>query len=72
MVSNNTIILAELAHIRPILGDEFYGELKLEHNNGTLTSANSDFMVYYLEDCLAWFVRFEVINDIMSNKGNYQ
>ena len=67
LVSNNTIILAELAHIRPILGDKFYGELKLEHNNGTLSAANSDFMVYYLEDCLAWFVRFEVINDIMSN-----
>tara|TARA_R100001244_G_C5140228_1_gene127709 strand:- start:142 stop:747 length:606 start_codon:yes stop_codon:yes gene_type:complete len=67
LVSDNTIILAELAHLRPILGDDFYGELKLEHNSGTLSVANSDLMVYYLEDCLAWYVRFEVINDIMSN-----
>ena len=67
LVSDNTIILAELAHLRPILGDDFYGELKLQHNNGTLTVANSDLMVYYVEDCLAWYVRFEVINDIMSN-----
>lgn len=67
LVSDNTIILAELAHLRPILGDDFYGELKLEHDTGALTAANSDLMVYYLEDCLAWYVRFEVINDIMSN-----
>ena len=24
-------------------------------------------MTYYLEDTLSWFVRFEVVNDIMSN-----
>ena len=67
LVSQNTIVLAELAHIRPLLGEKFYAELKLEHDTGTLTPANTDFMNYYLEDCLCWFVRFEVINDVMSN-----
>ena len=67
LVSENTIVLAELAHLRPLLGDEFYGELKEQHNDGTLTAANADLMTYYLEDCLSWFVRFEVVNDIMSN-----
>ena len=67
LVSENTIVLSELAHIRPLLGEKFYAELKLEHNNGTLTAANQEFMTYYLEDCLSWFVRFEVVNDIMSN-----
>ena len=67
LVSSNTIVLAELAHIRPLLGEKFYGELKLQHNNGTLTADNQTFMTYYLEDCLAWFVRFEVVNDIMNN-----
>tara|TARA_R110000824_G_scaffold3074_10_gene14078 strand:+ start:190 stop:789 length:600 start_codon:yes stop_codon:yes gene_type:complete len=67
LVSENTIVLAELAHIRPLLGEKFYAELKLEHDTGTLTPANTDFMNYYLEDCLCWFVRFEVINDVMSN-----
>ena len=67
LVSENTIVLAELAHIRPLLGDKFYAELKLEHDTGTLTVANADFMNYYLEDCLSWFVRFEVINDVNSN-----
>lgn len=67
LVSENTIVLAELAHIRPLLGEKFYGELKLQHDNGTLTAQNQEFMQYYLEDCLSWFVRFEVVNDIMSN-----
>ena len=67
LVSENTIVLSELAHIRPLLGEKFYAELKLQHNNGTLTVDNQAFMTYYLEDCLSWFVRFEVVNDIMSN-----
>ena len=67
LVSENTIVLSELAHIRPLLGEKFYSELKLQHNNGTLTVDNQAFMTYYLEDCLSWFVRFEVVNDIMSN-----
>jgi len=67
LVSENTIVLSELAHLRPLLGEDFYAELKLEHDTGTLTADNQILMTYYLEDCLAWFVRFEVVNDIMSN-----
>ena len=67
LVSENTIVLSELAHIRPLLGEKFYAELKKQHNDGTLTVNNQAFMTYYLEDTLSWFVRFEVVNDIMSN-----
>ena len=67
LVSENTIVLSELAHLRPLLGEKFYAELKLQHDNGTLTAANQIFMTYYLEDTLCWYVRFEVVNDIMSN-----
>ena len=67
LVSENTIVLSELAHIRPLLGEKFYAELKLQHDTGTLTADNQAFMDYYLEDTLSWFVRFEVVNDIMSN-----
>tara|TARA_R110000824_G_scaffold259687_2_gene448372 strand:+ start:353 stop:961 length:609 start_codon:yes stop_codon:yes gene_type:complete len=67
LVSENTIVLSELAHLRPLLGDKFYAELKLEHDTGTLSVDNQILMTYYLEDCLSWFVRFEVVNDIMSN-----
>mgnify|MGYP003626253009 FL=1 len=67
LVSENTIVLSELAHIRPLLGEKFYAELKLQHDTGTLSVNNQAFMTYYLEDTLSWFVRFEVVNDIMSN-----
>ena len=67
LVSENTIVLSELAHIRPLLGEKFYAELKIQHDTGTLTADNQAFMTYYLEDTLSWFVRFEVVNDIMSN-----
>ena len=67
LVSENTIVLSELAHIRPLLGEKFDAELKLQHDTGTLTVNNQAFMTYYLEDTLSWFVRFEVVNDIMSN-----
>ena len=36
--------MAELAHIKPLLGVEFYGELKEQHNDGTLTATNQDRM----------------------------
>jgi hypothetical protein len=67
LVSENTIVLSELAHLRPLLGEKFYAELKLQNDTGTLSVDNQILMTYYLEDCLAWFVRFEVVNDIMSN-----
>ena len=67
LISENTIVLAELAHIRPLLGDKFYGELKLQHNQGSLSTNNATLMQYFLEDTLCWYVRFEVANDIMNN-----
>jgi len=67
LVSENTIVLSELAHIRPLLGDKFYAELKLENNTDALSANNQILMNYYLQVAESWFVRFEVINDIMSN-----
>ena len=54
LVSENTIVLSELAHIRPLLGEKFYAELKLQHDTGTLSVDNQAFMTYYLEDTLSW------------------
>jgi len=67
LVSNNTIVLSELAHIRPLLGDKFYAELKLQNNTDALSVNNQILMDFYLQVAESWFVRFEVINDIMSN-----
>ena len=67
LISSNNLIITELAHIKDKLGIKFYGELKEQNNNGTLTTANQTFLTDYLNDCLAWFTRFEIINEIQMN-----
>ena len=67
LISNDTIVMAELAHIKPLLGRKFYEELKTQNNNGTLTAANQELMTYYLIPALCWMTRFEVIIEIQNN-----
>jgi hypothetical protein len=67
LISNNTILLAELAHLKEAIGKKFYEELKTQHHAGTLTAANETLMNDFLVRCLCWFVRFEVINEVQSN-----
>jgi len=69
LISNNTILLSELAHLKPALGQKFYEEIKTQHNDGTLT-ANQTLMDDFLTRCLCWFVRFEVINEVQSNSSS--
>ena len=70
LISDDTIVMAELAHFKPLLGVEFYGELKEQHNDGTLTAANQDLMDYYLVPALCWMARFEVILEIQNNSSS--
>jgi len=70
LISNNTILLSELAHLKSALGQKFYEEIKTQHNDGTLTTANQTLMDDFLTRCLCWFVRFEVINEVQSNSSS--
>ena len=70
LISNNTILLSELAHLKSALGQKFYDEIKTQHNDGTLTVANQTLMDDFLTRCLCWFVRFEVINEVQSNSSS--
>lgn len=70
LISNNTILLSELAHLKSAIGQKFYEEIKTQHNNGTLTTANQTLMDDFLVRCLCWFVRFEVINEVQSNSSS--
>mgnify|MGYP001145799316 FL=1 len=70
LISNNTILLSELAHLKSALGQKFYEEIKTQHNDGTLTVANQTLMDDFLTRCLCWFVRFEVINEVQSNSSS--
>ena len=70
LISNNTILLSQLAHLKSALGQKFYEEIKTQHNDGTLTTANQTLMDDFLTRCLCWFVRFEVINEVQSNSSS--
>jgi len=70
LISDNSIILSELAHLKSAIGKKFYEELKKQHNDGTLTTANQTLMDDFLVRTLCWFVRFEVINEVQSNSSS--
>lgn len=64
LISDNIVEIAELAHIKDELGLDFYEELKTQNDGGTLSTDNQTLMTDYLIPCLAWFVRFEALNEI--------
>ena len=70
LISSNTILLAELAHIKSALGKKFYEELKLQNNTDDLTVDNQALVDDFLVRCLSWFTRFEVINEVQSNSSS--
>ena len=70
LISNNTILLSELAHLKTAIGKKFYEELKTQNNDGTLTTANQTLMDDFLIRTLCWFARFEVINEVQSNSSS--
>jgi len=70
LISDNNLIITELAHVKDKLGVKFYGELKEENDAGTLTANNQTFLTDYLLDCLAWFTRFEIITEIQMNSSS--
>ena len=70
LISNNTILLSELAHLKTAIGKKFYTELKKQHDTGTLNAANIVLMNDFLIRTLCWFVRFEVINEVQSNSSS--
>jgi len=73
LISTNTILLSELAHLKTAIGKKFYEELKTQNNIGYfptvggLTQANQTLMDDFLIRTLSWFARFEVINEVQMN-----
>jgi len=76
LISTNTILLSELAHLKSAIGKKFYEELKTQNNVGDypavggLTQANQTLMDDFLIRTLCWFARFEVINEVQSNSSS--
>ena len=67
LISDSILDIAELAHIKPELGLDFYEELKTQNHNSSLTTDNQTLVTDFLKPALCWFVRFEVMNEIQYN-----
>jgi len=70
LISNNLIQMAEFAHLKSAIGSDFYLHLKKIFNStptGTPTTEETNFLAEWLIPTFAWFVRFEVINEIQDN-----
>jgi hypothetical protein len=67
LISDSILDIAELAHIKPELGLDFYEELKTQNHNSSLTTDNQILITHFLKPALYWFVRFEVMNEIQYN-----
>ena len=67
LISDTILDIAELAHIKPELGLDFYEELKTQNHNGNLSTDNLTLVSHFLKPALCWFVRFEVMNEIQYN-----
>jgi len=70
LISSNLIQMAELAHLKSAIGDDLYLRLKQVLNTpptGVITAAETTLYDDWLKPTFAWFVRFEVINEIQDN-----
>jgi len=70
LISDNLIQMAEFAHLKSAIGSDFYLHLKKIFNStpiGTPTTQETNFLAEWLIPTFAWFVRFEVINEIQDN-----
>ena len=63
-ISQQVIKIAEITHIEPNISREFYEELVTQHHGGALTVPNQLLMDDYLVNCLSWYVKLEVMNDL--------
>jgi len=59
-------VLAEIAHIKEPLGDDFYIHLKDAFDAGTETADEIVLMENWIKPTLAWFTRFELILEIQN------
>ena len=64
------IDVAQEGYIRPVLGEDFYKEIVLQKEAGTLTADNTTLLEDYLQPALAFFVKFEAMPDIMLQLTN--
>lgn len=67
IIDDNIVLIAELTHLKPHLGDYFWGELRRKHHAGSLVAVETTLLNNYILPCLAFYVKYEVLNDMQYN-----
>lgn len=76
IIDDNIILIAEITHLKQHLGDYFWGELRKKHhppstgnspNHDTLNDDEVILVENYIKPCLAFYVKYEVLNDMQYN-----
>lgn len=71
IIDNDTILIAELTHVKQRLGDYFWGMLrKGQGSSYTHTAAEVTLLNNYIKPCLALYVKYEVLNDMQYNTSS--
>jgi hypothetical protein len=67
IIDDNIILITELTHLKPHLGDFFWGELRKKHDASSLSANETTLLENYIIPCLAFYVKYEVLNDMQYN-----
>ena len=71
IIDDNIVLIAELTHLKPHLGDYFWGELRRKHHGGSpssaLNAAEDTLLKNYINPCLSFYVKYELLNDMQYN-----
>lgn len=67
VIDDNIILIAELSHLKQHLGDFFWGELRKKGQEGSLSADETTLVNNYIKPCLAFYVKYEVLNDMQYN-----
>lgn len=70
LIESDVILIAEITHLKQRLGDYFWGKLRQGNtsNSGYFLSSNESILLnHYIKPALAFFVKYEVLNDIQFN-----
>ena len=67
IIDNNIVLIAEITHLKQHLGDYFWGELRKKHHNNSLNANETTLLNNYIVPCLAFYVKYEVLNDMQYN-----
>tara|TARA_B100000287_G_scaffold424583_1_gene469436 strand:- start:107 stop:712 length:606 start_codon:yes stop_codon:yes gene_type:complete len=72
LIDDKVILIAEITHIKQHLGDYFWGELRRKHDPSvnSLSGNETTLLNNYIVPCLAYYVKYEIINDLQYNTTN--